>query len=366
MATDHFPEALGGVGPVVDSVTEELAVSKEPAAPEPEAQTDGAKPLIYAEFFGFREAPFNLTPDARFLFLTPPAKEALSNLRYGLATGKGLTVMLGDAGTGKTTLVRAAVGELGNSSSRYVLLSNPTLCRNEFYEFLSEAFGFTSQAARSKTRFLAELQADVRARSAKGGITGLIVDEAQSMPYELLEEIRLLGNIETPSSKLLNIVLSGQPELADRLNEPGLRQLKQRVALRCTLKPLTLDEAMAYVAGRIRIAGGQPAQVFTADAVSAIHAASRGIPRSVNVLCDNALISGFAAQIRPISSKVVAEVCRDFDLHGEAEPKGDPSGHRPAPAAVKPAPKPVAPTPSTDREMFRSVAKPRSKFSFFG
>jgi type II secretory pathway predicted ATPase ExeA len=328
----------------------------------PEELAGSAKPLIYREFFGLQEAPFNLTPDARFLFLTPLAKEALSNLRYGLATGKGLTVMLGDAGTGKTTLVHAAVAELGHASSRHVLLSNPTLSRNEFYEFLSEAFGFTRQAAKSKTRFLAELQADVRARSADGGITGLIVDEAQSMPYDLLEEIRLLGNIETPSSKLLNIVLSGQPELADRLNEPGLRQLKQRVALRCTLKPLTSDEAMAYVAGRIRVAGGRPEQVFTANAVSAIHAAARGIPRSINVLCDNALISGFAAQVKPISSKVVADVCRDFDLHAETEGA---SRHRPAPAAAKPSPKPVPAAPPADRELFRSIAKPRSKFTFF-
>lgn len=323
------------------------------------------QPPIYGEFFGLHEPPFNLTPDARFLFLTALAKEALSNLRYGLSGGKGLTVLLGDAGTGKTTLVRAAVAEPGNAASRCVLLINPTLSRNEFYEFLSEAFGFTRHAARSKTRFLSELQADVRARAANGGITGLIVDEAQSMPYELLEEIRLLGNMETASSKLLNIVLSGQPELADRLNEPGLRQLKQRVALRCTLKPLALDEAMAYVAGRIRVAGGQPEEVFTANAVTAIHAASRGIPRSINVLCDNALISGFAAQVKPISSKLVADVCRDFDLHAETAAAPRPSTPRPAPTVAKTAPKPVPPSPAPDRELFRSVVKPRSRFSFF-
>lgn len=336
------------------------------AAPEPVTETGTAKTLVYGEFFGLREAPFNLTPDARFLFLTPLAKEALSNLRYGLETGKGLTVMLGDAGTGKTTLVRAALAEPGNPASRCVLLSNPTLNRNEFYEFLSGGFGFSRGAAKSKTRFLYELQADVRARLAKGGITGLIVDEAQSLPYELLEEIRLLGNIETASSKLLTIVLSGQPELADRLNEPGLRQLKQRVALRCTLKPLALEEAMAYVAGRIRVAGGLPEEVFTANAVSAIHAAARGIPRLINVLCDNALVSGFAAQVKPISSKIVQDVCRDFDLPAAGDVAAAAPRQRPALAADKPAAKPVPASPATDRELFRSVAKPRSKFSFFG
>ena len=183
---------------------------------------------------------------------------------------------------------------------------------------------------------------------------------------EVLEEIRLLGNIETASSKLLTIVLSGQPELADRLNEPGLRQLKQRVALRCTLKPLTLEEAMAYVAGRIRVAGGLPEEVFTANAVSAIHAAARGIPRLINVLCDNALVSGFAAQVKPISSKVVQDVCRDFDLPAAGDVAAAAPRQRPALAADKPAAKPVPASPATDRELFRSVAKPRSKFSFFG
>ena len=363
MAIDNCPDAIGGARSISEPGKDEFAVSPADSASQPDIETGSAKPLIYGAFFGLREAPFNLTPDARFLFLTSHLREALSNLRYGLATGKGLTVMLGDAGTGKTTLVRAAVAELGNSSSRYVLLSNPTLGRHEFYEFLADEFGFSSQAARSKTRFLSELEADVRARYAKGGITGLIVDEAQSLPDELLEEIRLLGNIETQSSKLLNIVLSGQPELADRLNEPGLRQLKQRVALRCELKPLTLQDAMAYVAGRIRIAGGSPEQVFTANAVSAIHVASRGIPRSVNVLCDNALISAYAAQIKPISAKVVADVCHDFDLHGESASTGSADGV--SPAAVPAASKPAVPAPATNREMFKSVAKPRSKFSYF-
>jgi general secretion pathway protein A len=324
---------------------------------------------MYGQFFGLSEAPFDLTPDPRFLFLTPHLREALSNLRYGLATSKGFTVLLGDAGTGKTTLVRAALTGLGDVASRYVLVSNPTLDRAEFYEFLAAEFGFSERAATSKTRFLFELEEDVKQRFARGGLTGLIVDEAQSMPHELLEEIRLLGNIETPTSKLLNIVLSGQPELADRLNEPSLRQLKQRVALRCELKPLTLDEVAAYISGRLRIAGGSPEQVFTAQAVRAIHQASGGIPRSVNVLCDNALVSGFALQVKPINVALVAEVCRDFDLEKPARLERSATPVAPVETTKKsPVPSPTAApaAPTTDRDMFKSVnQKKRSPFSFF-
>ncbi|HQZ37471.1 MAG TPA: AAA family ATPase [Vicinamibacterales bacterium] len=329
---------------------------------------------MYAEFFGLRESPFDLTPDPRFLFLAPRQREALSNLRYGLASSKGFTLLIGDAGTGKTTLVRAALGELGDTPHRYVLVSNPTLGRAEFYEFLSREFGLSEAAGTSKSRFLLELQEAVEARFAAGGLTGLIVDEAQSMPYELLEEIRLLGNIETATTKLLNIVLSGQPELADRLNEPSLRQLKQRIALRCELRALTLDEAAAYISGRLRIAGGRPQDVFTRETVIAIHTASAGIPRTINVLCDNALIGGFASQVKPIGLDIIADVCRDFDLNGPSlyESRADSSPHHEPVASTGSATRPgtstgTAPGIADDkRPMFGAVnQKSKWPFSFF-
>ncbi len=337
----------------------------DPAAPGLAAGRDEAaawrrRPL-YGAFYGVNEPPFDLTPNPRFLFLSHRQREALSNLRYALATSKGFTLILGDAGTGKTTLVRTALGELGDTPSRYVLVSNPSLGRAEFYEFLAREFGLSDEAAHSKTRLLSELQQDVEARFSAGGLTGLIIDEAQSMPYELLEEVRLLGNIETTTTKLLNIVLCGQPELADRLKDPSLRQLKQRIALRCELKPLTLDETAAYVSGRLRIAGGSPSEIFTRDAVVAIHTASRGIPRTVNVLCDNALIGGFAAQAKPIPVEIVEDVCRDFDL----EPAADVFSEGPTvPQAVEPR---TLPAPVTrERPMFGASAdKPRRRFSFF-
>jgi len=335
--------------------------------------TTWRKQPLYGPFFGLVEAPFDLTPNPRFLFLTPHQREALSNLRYALATSKGFTLILGEAGTGKTTLVRTALAGIHDTPSRYVLVNNPTLGRQEFYEFLAREFKFSSQATVSKARFLAELQQDVEARFAAEGLTGLIVDEAQSMPHELLEEIRLLGNIETATTKLLNIVLCGQPELADRLNDTSLRQLKQRVSLRCELQPLSLGETASYISGRLRIAGGAPRDIFTRDAVVAIYEGSTGIPRTINVICDNALIGGFAAQLKPVPVEIVEGVCRDFDLGPGrvASPQiaavatlDDARTVRQG--TVAPAGDTTAKPPAHERPMFQSVAPPpKQRFSFF-
>ena len=332
------------------------------------------KQPLYGSFFGLHEAPFDLTPNPRFLFLSPQQREALSNLRYALATSKGFTLILGEAGTGKTTLVRTAMDGISDSPSRYVLVNNPTLGRQEFYEFLAREFRLSAGAAVSKTRFLAELQHEVEARFAAGGLTGLIIDEAQSMPHDLLEEIRLLGNIETATTKLLNIVLCGQPELADRLNETSLRQLKQRVSLRCELQPLSLGETASYISGRLRIAGGAPREIFTRDAVVAIYEGSSGIPRTINVICDNALIGGFAAQLKPVPVEIVDSVRRDFDLgerqiatipavpgvpsRGEAGDVRSATVLQPKDAGAKPA--------TAERPMFQSSSPPtKRRFSFF-
>jgi general secretion pathway protein A len=286
---------------------------------------------MYESFYGLRERPFDLAPNPRFLYLSARQREALSNLRYGLTTPRGLTLLIGEAGTGKTTLLQATLDGLDSAKARAVLLSNPTLTRSEFYEFLSEGFGLSLSARMSKTRFLFELRTGLLQGIAVGELSALVLDEAQSLPYELLEEVRLLSNIETPSAKLLNVVLAGQPELADRLNEPGLRQLKQRISLRCHLDPLDLPETASYIAGRLRIAGGVPAEIFSREAITAIYDASGGVPRTVNVVCDNALIGGFAAQVRPVSRALVEEVCRDFDLRaggpGDSEVRDQQPGH---------------------------------------
>jgi general secretion pathway protein A len=269
---------------------------------------------MYETFYGLHERPFDLTTNPRFLFLTPRHREALSTLRYGLSAPRGITVLLGDAGTGKTTVLRAALNEERRPENRNVLLTNPTLTRPEFYEFIARGFGLDESCVQSKARFLTEFQRDVYERHEAGGLTTLIIDEAQSLPYELLEEVRLLANIETSTVKLLNLVLVGQPELADRLNEQSLRQLKQRITLRAQLTPLDLRETAAYVAGRLRIAGGVVSDIFTKKAVVAIFEMSTGLPRIVNVIADNALMGGFAAGAKPVDADVVREVAGDFDF----------------------------------------------------
>jgi general secretion pathway protein A len=278
----------------------------------------------------------------------------LSTLQYGIEANKGITLLIGEAGTGKTTLIRAAIERSRGSNALLVYLSNPTLTRAEFYDFLASGFGLSREAAQSKPVFLRELERSLLLRRERGGISALIVDEAQSVPYDLLEEIRLLANLETSTVKLLPVVLTGQPELADRLNEQSLRQLKQRVALRANLPPFDLRETAAYIAKRIRIAGGDSAAVFTREAVEAIQRGSSGIARTISVVCDNALISGFALQRTPVDADVVIEVCRDFDLGQQPGDDGGASRSARLAQAARPAaiPGPGAPSPVA------SVARP--------
>ena len=195
-----------------------------------------------------------------------------------------------------------------------VSLNNPLMTRDEFVTFLATNFQLSSKAKDSKAVCLHELEQVLRDRHAKGLVTALVIDEAQSLPGLLLEEVRLLANIETTTSKLLSLVLAGQPELAARLDESEFRPLRQRVGLRCMLRPLDKISTAAYMAQRIRIAGGDCKRVFTREAVELICEASKGIPRVINVIADKALLSGFAAEKRPVDRQVVFEVCEDFDL----------------------------------------------------
>jgi general secretion pathway protein A len=226
---------------------------------------------VYLEFYGLDALPFELSPDPKYLLLTESHREALANLQYGISARKSLTLITGEAGTGKTTLINAALSSASCRDARIVHLSNSMLSRDEFVEFLAARFMLSPEAERSKARLLAELERELLQRRAQGVTTALVIDEAQCLERELLEEIRLLSNIETPSEKLLPLVLVGQPEFAERLNLPSLRQLKQRVALRCELGTLTAAETAAYVTGRIRIAGGDVSTVFTRDALEEVH-----------------------------------------------------------------------------------------------
>jgi general secretion pathway protein A len=307
---------------------------------------------MYRSYFGLRERPFDLTPNPKFLVLTDPHREALSNLEYGIASRRGITVLVGEAGTGKTTLIRAALQQQPEQV-HCVHLQNPALSRAEFIEMLAIRFGLSDSARASKSVLLIELETMLRTRHERGESSVLIVDEAQSLPLDLLEELRLLGNIETEETKLLSIVMAGQPELAMLLNQASLRQLRQRIALRCELRALTQAETAGYLAGRVRLAGGIGSQIFTREAVVLIHQRSNGIPRTVSVIADNSLVTAFALGRKPVDSEVVNEVCRDLGLQ-PAEPP--PPQAVPAPAAKVQRPTAETPTPINGSERPRMFA----------
>jgi len=276
---------------------------------------------MYQSFFGLAELPFELTANPRYLFLNARQREALSILQYGLFSAKPVSVLIGEAGTGKTSLIRAAIQSERCRDVRCVYVDNPLLGTDDFVRMLALKFGLGSDALTSKSILLNRLEATLRDRRARGEITALVVDEAQSLNTGVLEEIRLLANIETPTQKLLPLILAGQPELGERLERPELRQLKQRVTLRCELSPFELPDTAGYIAGRIRTAGGIESRLFTQEAVILIHECSRGIARSINVICDNALVSAMALGRPRVDRAIVSEVCRDLKLNAAPGPR---------------------------------------------
>jgi type II secretory pathway predicted ATPase ExeA len=290
---------------------------------------------MYERFYGFAELPFELTADPRYLFLTPRQREALSMLQYGLSSARSITALIGEAGTGKTTLIRAALDSERCRQVRCVYLNNPGLRVEDFIQLLALKFDLARDAGTSKAFLLERLENLLREREAAGERTALVIDEAQSLSFEVLEEVRWLGNMETPIGKLLPLVLAGQPELGSRLEEPRLRQLKQRVALRCELEPYTEKQTFAYVTSRIRMAGGEPSRAFSREAIALVHQYSGGIPRTINVICDNALVSGMALGRPRVDQAIVIEVCRDLRLltsdqsstPGEAAPPAETTPH---------------------------------------
>jgi general secretion pathway protein A len=272
---------------------------------------------MYESFYGLSELPFELTANPKFLFLNKSDREALSILQYGLFSAKSLTVLTGEAGTGKTTLIQSALESERCRSVRAIYLNNPTLNPDDFVRMLAMKLELPSEIAESKTLLLQRLDVLLRERRVAGQITALVIDEAQSLSFEMLEEVRLLANIETQSTKLLPLVLAGQPELAARLEAPNLRQLKQRVTLRARLEPFELADTAGYIASRIRTAGGRSERVFTLDAVKLIHEYSHGIPRTISVICDNALVTGMALGKSRVDRATVVEVGRDLWLNGQ-------------------------------------------------
>jgi len=269
---------------------------------------------MYKHFFGMNRNPFEISPDPFFYHPTPRHNEALANLHYGVGRRKGFIVITGEVGTGKTLLVRCLLAELRKSNIAFGYVFNPLLSTTEFFQYIMADFGLP-YAGRSKTEILLDLNRFLIQRHSRGLITALVVDEAQDLRPDLLEEIRLLTNLETSQQKLLQIVLLGQPELDTLLDSPDLRQLKQRVALRCQLQPLDEAQTRAYVLSRLERAGARlGVPIFTEESLSTLHEYSRGIPRIINNLCENAMVSAFARQQKPVTPDIIAEVAADFRL----------------------------------------------------
>jgi general secretion pathway protein A len=273
---------------------------------------------MYKSFFGLKENPFNVNPDPRYLFLTKQIEEALTGLMYGIQTRKGFITLTGEVGTGKTTLVNRLLDWLHQRRTRTAFLFNSRMNTNQLFDFILAEFEITCET-RSKSQQLLKLNQWLLERYRAGETVVLIVDEAQNLTYPVLEEIRLLTNLETSTDKLLQIVLSGQPELEDKLRLPQLRQLRQRISLRCKTSPLTKEQTHDYIAERLRIAGATGEAIFSPQAMDTIHLYSLGIPRVVNLLCEHSLVNAFVDQQRPIKPKTVESVAHEFQLD-ELEP----------------------------------------------
>ena len=270
---------------------------------------------MYNSFFKLKVSPFGNSPDPRFLYMMPHTREALACLEYGISARKGFTVLTGEVGTGKTTLLRRALASFHNRKVSTAFVFNPRLEVLDFLEFVLTDFGIVP-ATRTKSGMLLQLNRWLIERYRAEETCVVVVDEAQNLSWDLLEEIRLLTNLETSSEKLLQIVLSGQPELEEKLRHPSVRQLRQRVALWCRTQALTLPQTQAYVAERLRIAGASH-PIFTAEAVDLVHRYGRGIPRVINLLCEHALISAYVEQVPQVGPEIVEAVAVELELDAQ-------------------------------------------------
>ena len=293
---------------------------------------------MYKSFYKLQSNPFGTSPDPRFLYMMPHTREALACLEYGISARKGFIVLTGEVGTGKTTLLRRALASLDQTRVFSSFIFNPRLDVLDFLEFVLSDFGITPEN-RTKSGMLIQLNRWLIERFRHHETCVIVVDEAQNLSMELLEEIRLLTNLETSSEKLVQIVLSGQPELEEKLRQPALRQLRQRIALWSRTQAISSEQTNEYIAERLRIAG-TIAPIFSPEAIQAIHRASRGIPRIINLICEHSLILGYVDQLEQIPASVITNVARDLEL--ETQPfvvssthGGFGSGH-PLPAQLVP------------------------------
>lgn len=266
---------------------------------------------MYLEYYGLKEPPFELTPNPRFLFFSARHREALNHLLYGIQEHKGFVQLTGEVGCGKTTLCRALLEKLGNDYNTALIL-NPVLNAEQLIKAIAMEFGLDIKGM-DKLETLAALNGFLLDQALKGKESVLIIDEAQDLTNDLLEQVRLLSNLETEDKKLLQIILMGQPELKERLNNPQLRQLRQRITVRFHLKPLTFYEVGQYIQHRLMVAGANGAPFFTRAALWRIYRYSKGIPRLINALCDKCLLAGFVMQRDTIDFSMVGLAAKELE-----------------------------------------------------
>ena len=268
---------------------------------------------MYQRFFGLRESPFNVTLDVRYVFLTGQIQEVLAGLTDGIQDRMGFTLLTGQAGTGKTTLLNRLRDWLREQRVATAFISNSQLSTGELIDCILSDFEIACDSS-EKSQALLRLNHWLLELYRAGERAVLIVDDAQNLSLEVLEQIRLLANLEISTEKQLQVVLAGQLELEEKLKHPQLRQLRQGIALRCRTSSLSLEETFGYVAERLRIAGANGEPIFSKEAIQTIYRYSRGIPREVNMLCEHALINGYVDHLRPVPAHLVEEVAREFQL----------------------------------------------------
>ena len=268
---------------------------------------------MYNAFFGFSESPFSLSPDPAFFYRSEQHEEALANLVYGVQARKGFIVLSGEVGTGKTTMLECLRDYLESQYIEFAFLFNSRINTEQFFEMI--AYDLDLPCTRtSKTEVLFALNQLLVEQAQDGRTVVLIVDESHNLEWEVLEEIRLLGNLENRNGKLLQIILAGQPELDRKLDAPNLRQLKQRIVLRCNLQPFTLRDAVEYMQSRLERAGMVDQTVFSEELMAEVHLRAQGIPRVINAICDNLLLTAFALECRVCNMDMLDEVCKDMRL----------------------------------------------------
>lgn len=266
---------------------------------------------MYLDFFGLREMPFNITPDPRYLYLSRHHREAFDHLVYGIRNRKGFIELTGEVGSGKTTLCRAVLTHLGDAVETALIL-NPFLTATQLLRAVLEDFGVEPRG-RDKLAYTRQLNQFLLDRNREGKNVALLIDEAQNLPPDLMEQVRLLSNLETDQHKLLQIVLAGQPELRDRLAAPELRQLRQRILVRFHLPPLDEADVAGYIQHRLTMAGAPADVVFEPHAVRRIHKHTGGVPRLINAVCDNALLAGYVLQTRTIDAGCVKKAIEQLE-----------------------------------------------------